>query len=67
MLSGAKSDAGDAEIIAEYLRLRAARLRPAVPFSDDTKAVRTVSRTRSDLVEARVAAGNQLAALLDAH
>ena len=33
VLSGAKSDAGDAAIIAEYLRLRAHRLRPATPFS----------------------------------
>jgi transposase len=66
VISGAKSDAGDAEVIAEYLRLRAHRLRPAVPYSDDTRAVRTVSRTRTDLVEARVAASNQLAALLDA-
>ncbi|MGS2807252.1 MULTISPECIES: IS110 family transposase [Nocardia] len=67
VISGAKSDAGDAEVIAEYLRLRARKLRPATPYSDETKALRTVSRTRSDLVEARVAAGNQLAALLDAH
>ncbi|MGW4720461.1 IS110 family transposase [Nocardia sp. NPDC004260] len=67
VVSGAKSDAGDALVIAEYLRLKAARLRPAIPFSDDTKALRTVSRTRTDLVDARVAAGNQLAALLDAH
>jgi transposase len=67
VLSGAKSDAGDAQVIAEYLRLRAGRLRPAVPYSDDTKALRTVSRTRTDLVEARVAATNQLAALLDSH
>ncbi|WP_396914059.1 IS110 family transposase [Mycolicibacterium sp.] len=67
VLSGAKSDAGDAQVIAEYLRLRAGRLRPAVPYSDDTKAVRTVSRARTDLVGARVAASNQLAALLDNH
>ena len=67
VVSGAKSDAGDAAVIAEYLRLRAHRLRPAAPYSDETKALRTVSRTRSDLVAARVAAGNQLAALLDAH
>jgi transposase len=67
VLSGAKSDAGDAKVIAEYLRLRAGRLRPAVPYSDDTKAVRTLSRTRTDLVGARVAASNQLAALLDNH
>ncbi len=67
VLSGAKSDAGDAAVIAEYLRLRAHRLRPATPFSVQTKALRTVVRTRDDIVEMRVAATNQLAALLDAH
>jgi len=67
VLSGAKSDAGDAAVIAEYLRLRQHRLRVAVPYSDDTRAVRTLVRTRTDLVELRVAATNQLAALLDDH
>ena len=67
VLSGAKSDAGDAAVIAEYLRLRAHRLRPAIPFSVQTKALRTVARTRDDIVDMRVAATNQLAALLDAH
>jgi transposase len=67
VLSGAKSDAGDAAVIAEYLRLRAHRLRPAIPFTAETKALRTVVRTRDDIVEMRVAATNQLAALLDAH
>jgi transposase len=67
VLSGAKSDEADAEVIAEYLRLRAHKLRPAVPYSAETKALRTVVRTREDLVEMRVAATNQLAALLDAH
>jgi transposase len=67
VLSGAKNDAGDAAVIAEYLRLRAHRLRPATPYSSRTKALRTVVRTRDDLVQARVAATNQLAALLDAH
>jgi transposase len=67
VLSGAKSDAGDAAVIAEYLRLRAHRLRPVAPYSAETKALRTVVRTRDDLVEMRVAATNQLAALLDAH
>ncbi len=67
VLSGAKSDPGDAHVIADYLRVRAHRLRPAVPFSGHTKALRTAVRTRTDLVEARVAATNQLAALLDAH
>jgi transposase len=67
VLSGAKSDAGDAAVIAEYLRLRAHKLRVAAPYSDETRALRTVVRTRGDLVEMRVAATNQLSALLDAH
>jgi transposase len=67
VLSGAKSDAADAEVIAEYLRLRRHRLRVAAPYSDPTIAARTVVRTRTDLVEQRVAATNQLSALLDAH
>lgn len=67
VLSGAKSDAGDAAVIAEYLRLRYHRLAPAAPYSGETRALRTVIRTRDDLVEMRVAATNQLAALLDAH
>jgi transposase len=67
VLSGAKSDAGDAAVIAEYLRLRQHRLRVAVPYSDETRALRTIVRTRTDLVDMRVAATNQLAALLDDH
>ncbi|UQX09881.1 IS110 family transposase [Candidatus Mycobacterium methanotrophicum] len=67
VLCGAKSDAADAEVIAEYLRLRQHRLRVAAPYSDATIAARTVVRTRTDLVEQRVAATNQLSALLDAH
>jgi transposase len=67
VLSGAKSDAGDAAVIAEYLRLRAHKLKAAAPYSDQTKALRTVVRTRGDLVDMRVAATNQLSALLDAH
>ena len=67
VLSGAKSDAGDAAVIAEYLRLRAHKLKAAAPYSDETLALRTVVRTRGDLVEMRVAATNQLSALLDAH
>ncbi|WP_312868280.1 IS110 family transposase [Amycolatopsis pithecellobii] len=67
VLSGAKSDPGDAHVIADYLRVRFHRRRPAAPLSSHTKALRAVVRTRSDLVEARIAATNQLAALLDAH
>jgi transposase len=67
VLSGAKSDAGDATVIAEYLRLRAHHLRPAPPYSAQTKALRTVVRSRDDVVDMRVAATNQLSALLDMH
>jgi len=66
VLSGAKSDAGDAAVIAEYLRLRRHRLQVAVPYSGQTQALRTVVRTRSDVVDMRVAATNQLSALLEA-
>lgn len=67
VVSGAKSDAGDAAVIAEYLRLRNHKLRPVQPYSPQTKALRTVVRSRDDLVQMRVAATNQLEALLDAH
>jgi len=67
VLSGAKSDSGDAAVIADYLRVRFHRLRPAVPYSGPTKTLRAVTRTRGDLVDARVAAVNQLAALLDTY
>jgi transposase len=67
VLSGAKSDAGDAEVIAEYLRLRHHRLQLATPYTPQTTALRTVTRTRGDLVDMRVAATNQLCALLDTH
>lgn len=67
VVSGAKSDPGDALVIAEYLRLRHHRLHPVQPYSAQTKALRTVVRTRDDVVEMRVAAANQLSALLDAY
>lgn len=65
--SGAKSDPGDAEVIADYPRCRQRKLTIAVPYSAETKALRTVVGTRDELVEMRVAATNQLTALLDAH
>ncbi|MCA4761697.1 IS110 family transposase [Mycobacterium avium subsp. hominissuis] len=67
VISGAKSDAGDALVIAEYLRLRHHRLHPVAPYSAQTKALRTVVRTRDDIVAMRVSATNQLSALLDDH
>jgi transposase len=66
VLSGAKDDPGDAEVIAEYLRLRAHKLTVLAPFSEETRALRAVVRARGDLVEQRVAAHNQLEACLDA-
>jgi transposase len=66
ILSGAKTDAGDAHVIAGYLRLCRHRLRVLQPFSPETRALRAVVRTRGDLVETRVAATNQLTAILDA-
>src|SRR5690606_31018922 len=59
--------AGDALVIAEYLRMRHHRLAPVQPYSAQTKALRTVVRTRDDLVQTRVRTTNQLDALLDAH
>jgi transposase len=67
VLSGAKSDPGDAEVIAEYLRLRQHRLRVAAPYAEETRALRVLTRTRDDVVDMRVAAVNQLGAVLDAH
>ena len=67
VISGAKSDTGDALVIAEYLRLRHHRLHAVAPYSSQTKALRTVVRTRDDVVRMRVAATNQLSALLDDH
>lgn len=66
VLSGAKSDPGDAEVIADYLRQRRGRLRELQPFSDHTRALRAVVRSRTDLVNQRVATANQLNAILDA-
>lgn len=67
VLSGAKSDAGDARVIAEYLRLRMHRLAPVTPYSPQTNALRIAVRTRDDVVALRVRVSNQLRALLDAH
>jgi transposase len=65
-LAGAKSDPGDAALLADYLRCLQHRLRVLQPFSPETRALRAVVRTREDLVDQRVAAGNQLRACLEA-
>lgn len=66
VVSGAKSDSGDAYVIAEYLRLCFHRLKPVDPFSDATRALRAAVRGRQDLVDQRTVAANQLQATLEA-
>jgi transposase len=61
----AKSDPGDAYILADVLRTDGHRLRPLQPQSDEIKALRALVRGRDDLVAARLALANQLTALLD--
>jgi transposase len=60
----AKSDPGDAFILADILRTDGHRLRPLAPQSDAIKALRGLVRGRDDLVGTRVALANQLTALL---
>lgn len=61
----AKSDPGDAYILADILRTDGHRLTALKPQSDAIKALRGLVRGRDDLVSARVALANQLTALLD--
>jgi len=64
--AGGKSDGFDAFCLAELARTDAHRLRALQPHSDETKALRALTRTREDLVKARVRLGNELRAQLDA-
>jgi transposase len=63
--SGAKSDAGDAYLLADVLRTDGHRLAALTRDSDDTAVLRALSRTRKQLVEARVGLVNQLLAQLE--
>ena len=63
---GGKSDGFDAYVLAELARTDMHRLRLLEPDSDETKALRALTRTREDLVEQKVALANQLRAQLDA-
>lgn len=64
--SGGKSDGFDAYVLAELARTDMHRLRLLEPDSDETKALRALTRTREDLAEQKVALANQLRAQLDA-
>jgi transposase len=61
-----KSDRFDAFVLAELARTDAHRLRAIRPDSDQTRALRALTRAREDLVEARVELANQLRAQLEA-
>jgi transposase len=62
--AGNKDDRFDAYVLADTLRTDRARLRPLVPDTEPTIALRRACRARKDLVKHRVAAGNQLRAHL---
>lgn len=63
---GAKSDASDAYLLADLLRTDGHRWRALAQQSDAILALRALVRSRDDLVDARVAASNQLSAVLQA-
>lgn len=62
--SRAKSDPGDSAKLADYLRTDGHRLRRLAPVNQATAELQALSRLRDDHVAARVAAINQLRALL---
>jgi transposase len=65
--AGSKSDVGDAYRLADLLRTDRHRLRPLRPLDQATRELQALVRLRDDHVKARVAATNQLAALLGQH
>jgi transposase len=64
--SRAKSDSFDAFCLSELARTDHHRFRALSPDSDETKALRALTRAREDLVGTRVALANQLRAELEA-
>jgi transposase len=65
--AGSKSDPGDAYRLADLLRTDLHRLRALRPLDQATRELQALIRLRDDHVAARVAATNQLTALLAAH
>lgn len=65
--AGAKSDPGDAYRLADLLRTDHHRLRALRPLDQVTRELQALVRLRDDHVKARVAATNQLTALLGQH
>lgn len=66
-LAGAKSDLGDAFMLADYARTDGHRLRRVEPVAQATRELAALVRARTSLVEARTAASNQLWAILAEH
>ena len=64
-VSGGKSDRFDAFVLCELARTDHHRFRVLEPDSDQTKALRALTRAREDLVGARTALSNQLRAELE--
>jgi transposase len=62
--AGNKDDRFDAYVLADTLRTDRARLRPLIPDSPDTIALRRACRARKDLIAHRVGLANQLRAHL---
>ena len=63
--AGAKSDSSDAYLLADVLRTDGHRLRALTPDGEATRVLRSLSRTRKQLIEARVGLVNQLRAELE--
>lgn len=61
-----KSDRFDAYVLAELARTDVHRFRALVPDTEETKALKTLTRAREDLVGVRVELANQLRAQLQA-
>ncbi len=64
-VAGGKSDRFDAFVICELARTDSHRFQVLEPDSDETKALRALTRAREDLVHAKVALSNQLRSELE--
>jgi transposase len=65
--AGAKSDAADAFMLADYARTDGHRLHRVEPTAQATRELAALVRARTALVQARTAASNQLWAILAEH
>src|SRR5690348_13665884 len=59
-VAGGKSDVFDSFVLAELARTDSHRFRVLVPDSDQTKALRAMTRARESLVHTRIGLANQL-------